>query len=180
VPGFTQLTLLLASRMDPGERELSDQDLRLVFGLVDVTPEVRAEIADALRAAGVEVLGLEPLVLRKAAPPPVEPPPPPPRSRTPFYVGGGVVAAVALLFALAPRSGGSSAPSAVAPVPTLKLHARGTVTAPAHTRDHGRARDRGKGIHGVSIARPRTPDAELPCDTQDGACEPRPTAHTTR
>jgi hypothetical protein len=166
VPAFTQLTLLFASRMDPGERALTDEELRLIFGLVEITPPVREEIAADLRAAGVEVLGLDPLLLRKAPPPPVEAPPKPPRSKTPFYAGGAVAAAAALLIALAPR-GGTAAPSAVAPVPTLKIHARGTVTPPAH-----KGRDRGKDIRGVSIAHARQPQVDLPCPEVGSDCEP--------
>jgi len=166
VPAFTQLTLLFASRMDPGERELPDQDLRLIFGLVEITPEIREEIAQDLRAAGVEVLGLEPLLLRKAPPPVVEAPPKPARSRTPLYAAGGVAAAVAVLLALAPR-GGTAAPVTVAPVPTLKIHARGTVT-PGVKRTHAPTKD----IRSVEIARTRQPEAELPCDTDiRSSCE---------
>ena len=167
MPAFTQLTLLFASRMDAGERELTDHELRLIFGLVEITPAVREEIAGDLRAAGVEVLGLDPLLLRKAPPPVVEAPPKPPRSKTPLYVGGGVAAVVAVLLALAPR-GGTAAPSAVAPVPTLKIHARGTAT-PGEKRTHAPTKD----IRSVEIARTRQPKADLPCAATDirSACE---------
>jgi hypothetical protein len=161
VPGFSQLTHLLASRMDPGDRELSDQDLRLIFGVQEITAGLRGEIADDLRAAGVEVLGLDPLLVRKAPPPVVDAPPAPPRAKTPFYVGAGVAGAVALLLALAPH-GGAGAPPAVAPVPTLKLHARGTVT-PGTKRTHAPTKD----IRAVDIARSRQPQADLPCDSAD-------------
>ena len=130
----------------------------------EVTAAVRAEIAEDLRVSGLEVLGLEPLLVRKAPPAPVEAPPPPPRSKTPLYIGGGVVAAIALLLALAPH-GGTAAP--VAPVPTLEIHARGTVTPPSHT-----GRDRGRDIRSVSIARARQAEVDLPCPEVGSDCEP--------
>ena len=49
MPAYTQLTHLLAARMDPGERELTDQDLRLIFGLPEITDAARAEIVEGLR-----------------------------------------------------------------------------------------------------------------------------------
>src|SRR4051794_34138829 len=151
--------------MDPGERELTNQDLRLIFGLQEITDAVRAEIVEDLRAAGVEVLGLDPLLVRKAAPEPVEPPPAPPRSRTPWLIGAGIALLIALLFALAPR--GSAPQAAPAPVPRLKLHARGTAT-PSAGKPQTSARD----IRPEEIAKPRTPKAELPCDTDIGSdCE---------
>ena len=158
MPAYAQLTHLLAARMDPGERELTNHDLRLIFGLHEITDAARAEIVDDLRAAGVEVLGLNPLRVRKAAPEPVEPPPAAPKSRMPWLIGAGVAVLVALLFALAPRP---SAPQAApAPVPRLKLHVRGTATPSAGTPQTS-ARD----IRADEIARTRTPKAELPCET---------------
>ena len=35
--------------MDPGERELTDQDLRLIFGLHEITDVARAEIVAGVR-----------------------------------------------------------------------------------------------------------------------------------
>src|SRR3954451_13602374 len=96
--------------MDPGERELTNQDLRLIFGLNEITDAARAEIVEDLRAAGVEVIGLDPLLVRKAAPDPVEPPPAPPKSRTPWLVGAGVALLVALLLTLAPRGSAPGRP----------------------------------------------------------------------
>ena len=167
MPAYTQLTHLLAARMDPGERELTDQDLRLIFGLREITDAARAEIVEGLRAAGAEVIGLDPLLVRKTAPEPVEPPPAPPRSRTPWLIGAGVALLVALLFALAPR--GSAPQAAPAPVPRLKLHARGTAT-PSAGKPQTSARD----IRPEEIAKPRTPEAELPCDPDiRSGCESR-------
>ncbi len=158
MPAYSQLTHLLAARMDPGERELTNHDLRLIYGLNEITDAVRAQIVEDLRAAGVEVLGLDPLLLRKAAPEPVEPPPAPPKSRTPWLLAAGVVLVLALLFAVVPRGSGPAA--APAPVPRLKIHARGTATPSVGTPQTS-ARD----IRPDEIAKPRTPKAELPCDT---------------
>ena len=78
-----------------------------------------------------------------------------------------VAAGVAVLVALAPR--GSAPQAAPAPVPRLKLHARGTAT-PSAGRPQTSARD----IRPAEIAKPRTPKAELPCDTQiRSECESR-------
>ena len=158
MPAYSQLTHLLAARMDPGERELTNHDLRLIYGLNEITDAVRAEIVEDLRAAGVEVIGLDPLLVRKAAPEPVEPPAAPPKSKTPWLIAAGVVLVFAVLFALVPR--GSAPSAAPAPVPRLKIHARGTAT-PSVGKPQTSARD----IRPVEIAEPRTPTAELPCDT---------------
>jgi hypothetical protein len=101
VAAYSQLIHLFAARLEPGERELADQDLRVILGLNVVTAAERAEIAGELRAAGVEVLGLDPLLVRKPEPPPVEPAPPAPRSHRPWYLAiGGVAAALALAVCL--------------------------------------------------------------------------------
>ena len=67
---FTQASHALADRLQAGEHQLYNQDLRQVYGLARVTVKARGEIADALERAGLEVLSdpvAEPLVVRKLA-----------------------------------------------------------------------------------------------------------------
>jgi hypothetical protein len=150
VAAHTQLTHLFAARMSPGERELSDQDLRLIFGLNEVTAATREEIAEDLRAAGVEVLTLAPLLLRKPEPPRAEPEPPAPRSRRPWYIGAsGLLVALALAVML---PDGNPA-DAITRLPA--------VTPVSGTpRTHELIRD----LRPVEIARSRAPKADLPCE----------------
>jgi hypothetical protein len=131
--------------MDPGERELSDQDLRLIFGLHEVTARLREEIAEDLRVAGVEVLSVEPLLVRKPEPPPAEPVPPAPRSHRPWYIAvGGVAVAIAL--ALMMPDGQPTEVVVPGPLSTPQTH--------EPTRD----------IRPIEIARTREPKVGLPCE----------------
>jgi hypothetical protein len=145
VAAYTQLTHLFASRMEPGERELSDQDLRVIFGLSEVTAAVREQIAGDLHAAGVEVLTVDPLLVRKPEPPPVEPAAPVPRSYRPWYLAvGGVAAALALAVML--PDGQPTDVVVPGPLSTPQTH--------EPTRD----------IRPVEIARTREPKVDLPCE----------------
>ena len=145
---YTQLTHLFAARLEPGERELSDQDLRVIFGLSEVTAAVREEIAEDLRAAGVEVLGVDPLLVRKPEPPPVEPAPPAPRSYRPWYLAAGGVAVALALAVMLP----DGQPTEVV-VP-------GPISVSTPQTHEPRDRD----IVPIEIARTREPKVGLPCE----------------
>ena len=122
------------------------------------------EIAEDLRAAGVEVLGLDPLLLRKAPPPPlVEAPPKPPALKTPFYVTGGVAARRSRWCSpLAPR-GGTAAPAAGVRAGADAENPRARDGHPGPRQAHARAGPRTSAAS--EIARTKQPEAELPCDT---------------
>ncbi len=156
---FTQASHALADRLQAGEHQLYNQDLRQVYGLARVTVKARGEIADALERAGLEVLSdpvAEPLVVRKLAAVRAPRRSRPTRRawwRRPWAVAGlGLLLLFILVGALsgdeptAARDGRGAQRQAVAPTPeATSTPAQTLVDARAAVREDdydGRARDR--------------------------------------